>query len=97
MSFSLNGQAYSVNLTTEEAEDFELLFQDYISVAHKKSQATVRRRQGTTPKRGSKSVGEEQTGATPSEVREWAKANGYEVSARGRVHRDVIGAYNVAH
>ncbi|GAA4515522.1 histone-like nucleoid-structuring protein Lsr2 [Brevibacterium yomogidense] len=97
VKFSLNNQAYSIDLTEEEAEDFELLFQDYISVARKESQAAIRRRQGSPTARGSKSVVEEQTGARPSEVREWAKANGHEVSERGRIHQDVIAAYNAAH
>jgi hypothetical protein len=26
-------------------------------------------------------------------IRQWAKAHGYEVSARGRLHRDIIEAY----
>jgi hypothetical protein len=29
-------------------------------------------------------------------IRQWAQANGYEVSARGRLHRDVIEAYRNA-
>ncbi|GAA1134028.1 Lsr2 family protein [Citricoccus alkalitolerans] len=29
-------------------------------------------------------------------IRQWAQENGYEVSVRGRIHRDVIEAYNNA-
>jgi hypothetical protein len=29
-------------------------------------------------------------------IRQWAKANGYEVAARGRIHRDVVQAYRNA-
>jgi flagellar biosynthesis/type III secretory pathway M-ring protein FliF/YscJ len=29
-------------------------------------------------------------------IRQWAKANGYEVSARGRLHRDIVEAYRNA-
>lgn len=29
-------------------------------------------------------------------IRRWAKDNGYTVSARGRIHRDIIEAYNKA-
>lgn len=97
VKFSLNNQAYSIDLTKEEAEDFELLFQDYISVARKESQAVARRRQGSGAVRSGKTAVEEQTGATPAKVREWAKANGHEVSERGRIHQDVINAYNAAH
>lgn len=31
-----------------------------------------------------------------AEIRQWARANGYEVSARGRLHRHVIEAYRNA-
>lgn len=36
-------------------------------------------------------------GPNPAEVRAWARANGYEVGVRGRLHRDIIGAYVAAH
>lgn len=97
VKFSLNNQAYSIDLTKEEADDFESLFHDYISVARKDSQATVRRRQGSDTARSGKSMVEEQTGARPAAVREWAKMNGHEVSGRGRIHQTVIAAYNAAH
>jgi hypothetical protein len=29
-------------------------------------------------------------------IRQWAQDHGYEVSARGRIHRDIIEAYNNA-
>ncbi|QCU79630.1 Lsr2 family protein (plasmid) [Citricoccus sp. SGAir0253] len=29
-------------------------------------------------------------------IRQWAKDNGYAVSARGRIHQDIIEAYNKA-
>lgn len=29
-------------------------------------------------------------------VRAWAKANGYEVKVRGRIHADIIAAYQAA-
>lgn len=34
--------------------------------------------------------------ASPADVREWAKANGHEVGARGKFSRDLIAAYNKA-
>jgi hypothetical protein len=29
-------------------------------------------------------------------IRQWAKDHGYDISARGRIHRDIIEAYNNA-
>lgn len=34
--------------------------------------------------------------ATPAEVREWAKANGHEVSDRGRLSTEVRAAFTAA-
>lgn len=36
-------------------------------------------------------------GPNPADVRAWARANGYEVGVRGRLHRDLIDAYLAAH
>ena len=35
--------------------------------------------------------------ASPAEVRTWARANGYEVGTRGRLHQDILTAYTAAH
>ncbi|MDF1602256.1 histone-like nucleoid-structuring protein Lsr2 [Nocardioides sp. YIM 152315] len=34
---------------------------------------------------------------SPSEVRTWARANGYEVGTRGRLHQDILTAYSAAY
>lgn len=39
----------------------------------------------------------EKLGASPAEVRTWARANGYEVGTRGRLHQDILTAYAAAH
>lgn len=36
-------------------------------------------------------------GPNPAAVRAWARANGYEVGVRGRIHKDLIHAYVAAH
>ncbi len=36
-------------------------------------------------------------GLNPADVRAWARANGYEVGVRGRLHKDIIDAYVAAH
>ncbi len=38
-----------------------------------------------------------QSTVDPAAVRAWARANGIEVGDRGRLHRDLIDAYNAAH
>jgi DNA polymerase-3 subunit epsilon len=36
-------------------------------------------------------------GSNPAAVRDWARASGYEVGTRGRLHQEVINAYYAAH
>lgn len=36
-------------------------------------------------------------GASPAEIRAWARAVGYEVGTRGRLHQDILTAYSAAH
>lgn len=47
-------------------------------------------------------IGKARTSAPPAPrqeaaaIRQWAKANGYQVSTRGRLHRDIVEAYRKA-
>lgn len=46
--------------------------------------------------RSSRAVAPPQKSAEPRLIRRWAAANGYQVSERGRIHRDVVEAYRNA-
>ena len=65
----------------QNADSFRGLFQDYIAVS---------RRTGTASKVKSTTKG----GAPTSEIRAWAKSNGYDVPDRGRIPADVREAFN---
>lgn len=81
VAFALDGKAYEVDLTVKNADAFRGLFQDYVAVARKTGRASK-------PKSTSKS------GVPASEIREWAKANGYNVPDRGRIPADVREAFD---
>ena len=51
--------------------------------AAKKSAAAPKKAAGTSP--------------TQTEIREWAKANGYDVKPQGRIAKAVVDAYNADH
>jgi len=86
VTFALDGQQYSIDLTTKNADKFRGLFQDYIGVASK----VGRKASG----RGARSA---QGGPAASEVREWARSNGHTVPDRGRIPASVREAYDAAH
>lgn len=82
VDFALDGQAYAIDLTTKNAEAFRNLFQDYIAAATKVGRKTAR--------------GSKRSSANPtSEVRDWARANGWpDLGNRGRIPADVQTAFN---
>jgi hypothetical protein len=83
VSFSLDDQAYAIDLTTKNADAFRKLFADYIAVASK-----VGRKRGGRGARRSSST-------SSAEVRAWARENGWpKLGDRGRIPADVQAAYD---
>ena len=88
MSFSLNGTAYEIDLSNDNAEALRTALEPYISAARRSSAS-----RGPARTNARKSG----TGASETaEIREWALANGHEVSSRGRIPANVIEAYRAA-
>ena len=89
--FSLDGTAYEIDLTTDNAAALRDALAPYVSAARSvSSRATAPRRAGTRGQRRS-----QQRDYGP--IREWAAKNGFTVSERGRVHASVLEAYDAAH
>ena len=86
VTFGLDGAAYAIDLTDDHAAEFRALLEPYVSAARKADCALpAQRARSAAPKQDLKAV------------REWASANGYEVSSRGRVPNEVQQAYAAAH
>lgn len=91
--FSLDGTAYEIDLTDENAEALRSAFAPYIAAAR-----SVSARAGGTPLRAGRPAAQKRSGQrdyTP--VRAWAAENGFTVSERGRVPASVLDAYDAAH
>lgn len=86
--FSLNSTAYEIDLTTENADAFRKALEPYIAGARRASSSASRG--GSSRKRSAASP---ETAA----IREWAKANGHDVSERGRIPATVVEAYRAEH
>jgi hypothetical protein len=89
--FSLDGIAYEIDVTDENAAELRQAFTKYVDAARRVSGgSSAGARAGRGRRRSAPSN-------NTSEVREWAKANGHEVSERGRISASVQEAYDAAH
>lgn len=93
IEFSVGGATYSIDLTTKNAEEFYAAFGKYIDAATavspgRKVSTGQGGRAAANPAKPSKSE--------LQAIREWAKAAGYQVAARGRVSAEVQEAYRRA-
>ena len=86
VSFGLDGANYEIDLNDEHAETLREALANYVAHGRKTG---GRRISGARSSSSSSS-------ANTSAVREWAKANGMEVSERGRIPADVQEAYDAA-
>lgn len=93
VAFSLDGTDYEIDLDPANADRLRDALARFLENATqsrsrpaKKSQTRSRRSQPVVS-------GPDQTRA----VRTWASANGYQVSARGRIPTNVLDAFNAAH
>jgi len=86
--FSLDGIAYEIDLTDENATALRDTLSSYVSAARAVSGGRTRR--ATASRAGS-------ARRDLAAVRAWAKENGQKVSDRGRVPAAVLDAYDAAH
>ncbi|MCZ2857413.1 histone-like nucleoid-structuring protein Lsr2 [Blastococcus sp. VKM Ac-2987] len=91
LSFGLDGQSYEIDLSGENSAEMRASLKRYVDVARKVS-SSRRRDVGRAPQRSASGKRMDTTA-----IREWARANGHEVSDRGRVTASVVQAYDAAH
>jgi hypothetical protein len=84
--FSVDGADYEIDLTADHASELRGALEKY--AAH------GRRLRGKVDRRGARTAptGREET----QRIRDWAKAHGYNPSARGRINQDIKQAYAAA-
>ena len=86
VTFGLDGVSYEIDLNDGNAAALREAMSGYVGHARKVSGGGRRAR-----KSGASST------SNTKDVREWAKAQGMEVSERGRISADVQQAYDAAH
>jgi hypothetical protein len=85
VTFGLDGATYEIDLNDSHAEELRGAIDKYVGQARRVSGRSTRRTTTSSSSGGDKAA-----------VREWAKANGMEVSERGRIPADVQEAYDAA-
>ncbi|WP_207843628.1 histone-like nucleoid-structuring protein Lsr2 [Williamsia soli] len=99
-TFTVNGVDYSLDLGGKSAAKFDKDMQKWIDKATKIGgrQKRSANKQAPAPTRATTPAavagGDK---AQLSAVREWARANGYEVSDRGRIPRAIVEEFEAAH
>ena len=89
VAFSLDGRFYEIDLSDQHAAALRDAFAPFISSARRAGNGLEGGVAAADVDAGSGSVVREDTAA----VREWANANGLEVSTRGRISTAVLEAY----
>jgi len=103
---AVNGDLFELDLSEANQQKLFAALEPFMSAARRLTPRSRRGagRSGTKtsgrPARPSRASAAETAGpateADLSSVREWAKANGFRVSARGRLRAEVLDAYNKA-
>ncbi|GAA3913957.1 Lsr2 family protein [Microbacterium invictum] len=88
--FSLDGTAYEIDLTDENASALRAALAPFTAAGRSVS---ARAAQASSGRRVQKRSGQRDYGP----IRKWAAENGYTVSERGRVPASVLEAYDAAH
>ncbi len=87
VSFGLDGKEYAIDLNKKNARSLRDALAPFVAHARPVSSRSGRRSASKTAA----------SGAAPSEIRAWARNNGFDVPERGRVAAEVREAYAAAH
>jgi hypothetical protein len=92
ITYTVNDQDYEIDLSEENAQRFYDVLGPYIEKSRRVERQPAPTARGDGRRRSSRNG----RGDIP-QIRAWAEANGHEVSARGRIRKEVIDAYDHAH
>lgn len=84
ITFGFDGKDYSIDLSDENAEAFRDAIAPYIEAG---------RREYGIGRKATRKATSKSSGKDTKAIREWARANGHDVSDRGRIPANVMEAY----
>jgi hypothetical protein len=88
ITFSVEGRAYEIDLSDENADKFYKALDPFVNVARSAGSATA-------PRAGRRATWAK-SDVDLAAVRRWARENGHTVSDRGRVPATIVDAYKSA-
>lgn len=95
VTFGLDGSAYEIDVCQQHATDLREAFAGYVGAARRAGRVTAAPAQRRAARaRAGLAPGDRQR---VSDIREWARRNGHQVSERGRIAANVLQAYEAAH
>jgi nucleoid-associated protein Lsr2 len=90
--FALDGTDYEIDLNAKHSEELRSALGKYVSHARKVG-GTARRTSGRAAGRVSRGGS---SALNTTEIRNWARENGYDIKDRGRVPADLVAKYQAA-
>ncbi|WP_033294262.1 histone-like nucleoid-structuring protein Lsr2 [Amycolatopsis jejuensis] len=87
--FSLDGVSYEIDLSEEHATVLRDELARYVSVSRRVGGRKVKLAPGQPPRPTATTADRERN----KQMREWAEANGFQVSDRGRLPAEIVKAY----
>jgi len=92
VSVSLDGHAVELDLSQANYDKLQQALAPYLAAGRKTRSTSTRSRRSSAPV--ATGDGKQQDAQA---IREWAEANGHQVSSRGRVKKEIVDAYQAAH
>jgi hypothetical protein len=94
LNYTVDGQEYEIDLSEENIQRFHEALEPFVSKSRQvERQAAPTRRSRGDGRRRSSGSGRDDI----PQIRAWAESQGMDVSARGRVKKEIIDAYDEAH
>ena len=90
--FALDGAEYEIDLSAKHSEELRSALGKY--VAHARKVGGAARRAGRSG--GGRAPRSAASSLNTTEIRNWARDNGYDIKDRGRVPADVVAKYQAA-
>jgi Lsr2 len=93
VSYTIDGQEYEIDLSEENAQRFHETLEPFVSKSRQVQRQAAPPRRGRGNGRRTSGSGREDI----PQVRAWAQTNGYDVSERGRIKKEILDKYDEAH
>ena len=96
VTFAVDGTTYAFELCAEHLQEFRDTVGRFVAAARRADQPRRGRRRAADGAAPARRSGSGRTATDLSEVRAWARSQGYKVSDRGRISAEVQEAFEAA-